>query len=306
MTQESNIDWRPMTVADIDATGYVRKAAGEALDREQGRDLWPWEPRRLPHFEHLLRTDPDAAWVVTIGGMIVGYSMGFTRGDVWFLAQLFVQPEVHGRGVGKKALELSMEAGRKRGARVFSVVASTSPVAQALYMRAGMFALGIGYRVRGPIDALLAMPASAGNAKLVVDCSGWDDRMRDLDRIVWGGGRTDDHHLYQQDVWGSEPYSFALNRDGELAGYGYAMADGHIGPFAAYEREDVLGLMRIAGEWLHERGVGEAFGYFLTTNPTALRPLLNAGWKTNGWTYYLSSEPVGRFDRYVPGGGLLL
>jgi GNAT superfamily N-acetyltransferase len=306
MTADPELAWRPMTAADIDATGYIRKAAMEALDREQGRELWPWEPRTLPHFEHLLRTDPDGAWVVTIGGMVVGYSMGFTRGETWFLAQLFVQPEVHGKGVGQKALELAIDAGRRRGARVFSVVSSTSPVAQALYMRAGMFALGIGYRVRGPVDALLALPEPQGSPKLVVDCSGWDDRMADLDREVWGGARTADHHLYREDVWGSEGYHFALIREGKLAGYGYAMADGHIGPFAAYERNDVLGLMRMAGEWLHERGAGEGFGYFLTTNPTALHPLLNAGWKTNGWTFYLASEPVGRFDRYVPGGGLLL
>jgi ribosomal protein S18 acetylase RimI-like enzyme len=306
MADAPALDFRPMTVGDIDATGYIRKAAMEALDREQGREPPAWEPRTLPHFAHLLRTDPDGAWVVTLGGLAVGYAMGFTRGDVWFLAQLFVLPEAQGKGVGQKALELSMDAGRKRGARHFSVVASTSPVAQALYMRAGMFALGIGYRVRGPVDALLALPPAAGTPKLVVDCEGWDDRIAELDRDVWGGARTDDHRLYRQDVWGSESYSFAFNRDGQLAGYGYAMADGHIGPFAAREQGDVPALMRIAGEWLHERGAGEAYGYFLTTNPAALRPLLNAGWKTNGWTFFLATEPFGRFDRYVPGGGLLL
>jgi GNAT superfamily N-acetyltransferase len=306
MGDGTQLAWRPMTVTDIDATGYVRKAAMEALDREQGRELWPWEPRRLPHFEHLLRTDPDGSWVVTIGGMVVGYSMGFTRGDVWFLAQLFVQPEVHGKGVGQKALELAMESGRRHGARYFSVVSSTSPVAQSLYMRAGMFALGIGYRLRGSVEALLSLPEPEGNPKLVVDCGEWDDRIAALDRQVWGGARTDDHRLYRQDVWESEPYSFGLNRDGKLVGYGYAMADGHIGPFAAYQPDDVLALMRMAGEWLQEHHATEAYGYFLTTNPTAMRPLLNAGWKTSGWTFFLASEPFGRFDRYVPGGGLML
>jgi ribosomal protein S18 acetylase RimI-like enzyme len=295
-----------MTVSDIDATGYIRKAAAAALAREEGRDPWPWEPRRLPHFEHLLKTDPGGAWVVTIGGKVVGYSMGLTRGDVWFLAQLFVQPEVQGKGVGQKALDLAMDAGRKRGARVFSVVSSTSAVAQALYMRAGMFALGIGYRVKGPVDALLALPEPSGNAKVVVDCRAWDERIAELDREVWGGARSDDHALYRRDVWGTENHAFALNRDGKLAGYGYVMADGHVGPFAAYDPSDVPALMRMAGEWLRERGVAEAFGYFLTTNPIALRPLLDAGWKTNGWTFFLASEPFGRFDRYVPGGGLLL
>jgi hypothetical protein len=64
--------------------------------------------------------------------------------------------------------------------------------------------------------------------------------------------------------------------------------------------------MRMAGEWLQQRGVTEAHGYFLTTNPDALQPLLNGGWKTNGWTYLLTTERFERFDRYVPGGGLML
>jgi ribosomal protein S18 acetylase RimI-like enzyme len=301
-----DIVYRPMTAADIDATAYIRKAAGQDLDRQQGREPWPWSPARQPHFEHLLKTDPDGAWVATMGGTVVGFSMGFTRGDVWFLAQLFVQPEVHAKGAGQELLRRAIEAGRARGAKVLSVVSSTSPVAQSLYMRAGMFAVGIGYRVTGPVKTLLSLPAPSGNQKLVVDCGGWQDRIAGLDTAVYGGPRREDHALYMADVWGSEPYAFAVNRDGELCGYGYAMANGHIGPFAAYEPEDVPPLMRMAGEWLRERNVEEAFGYFVTTNPAALRPLLQGGWKVSGWTFLKATQPFGQLDRYVPSGGLLL
>jgi hypothetical protein len=108
------------------------------------------------------------------------------------------------------------------------------------------------------------------------------------------------------DVWGTEPYSFAFNRDGELCGYGYAMADGHIGPFAARAPHDVPPLMRMAGEWLRERRVEEAWGYFVTTNPTALHAVLERGWKVGGWTFLKATQPFGQLDRYVPSGGLLL
>jgi hypothetical protein len=213
---------------------------------------------------------------------------------------------VHAKGAGQELLRRAMDAGKARGARVFSVVSSTSPVAQSLYMRSGMFPLGIGYRVTGAVDTLLSLPPPAGNQKIVVDCAGWQDRIADLDVAVYGGPRRDDHALYMADVWGTEPYSFALNRDGELCGYGYAMANGHIGPFAAYDAADVPALMHMAGAWLRERGVEESWGYFITTNPTALRPLLQGGWRIGGWTFFLSTEPFGQFDRYVPSGGLLL
>jgi hypothetical protein len=254
----------------------------------------------------LLSTDADGAWVATLGETVVGFAMGFTRGGIWFLAQLFVQPEMHARGAGQELLKHAIEAGRARGATVFSVVSSTSPAAQSLYMRAGMFALAIGYRMRGPVDALLSLPQPQDNQKLVVECGGWLDRFDQLDRTVFGAPRRDDHRLYMADVWRSEPYSFALNRGGELSGYGYAMANGHIGPFAAYDAADVPPLMRMAGEWLRERGTEEANGYFLTSNPTALAPLLHGGWKVGGWTFFLASQPFGQFDRYVPGGGLML
>jgi predicted N-acetyltransferase YhbS len=300
------IEYRPMTVADIDATGYIRKVALQELDRQQGREPWPWSPERSPHFAHLLRTDPDGAWVATMGGTAVGFSMGFTRGDVWFLAQLFVQPEVHAKGAGRELLRRAIAAGRARGAKVISVVSSTSPVAQSLYMRAGMYALGIGYRVSGPVDGLARLPSPSGDEKLIADCVEWQDRIAKLDTAAYGGPRPADHALYLADVWGTPSRGFALNRDGEPCGYGYAMGNGHIGPFAAYDPDDVPALMRMAGAWLHDAGVAEANGYFLTTNPSALGPLLHAGWKIGGWTFLLASQPFGQLDRYVPSGGLLL
>ncbi len=300
------IVYRPMTTADIDATGYIRKVALQDLDRQQGREPWTWTPDRSPHFAHLLRTDPEGAWVATIGGTAIGFSMGFTRGDVWFLAQLFVQPEVHAKGAGRELLRRALDAGRARGANCFSVVSSTSPVAQSLYMRAGMFALGIGYRVSGPVDALLALPPPSGNQKHIVDCDGRQDAIADLDTAVYGGPRRDDHALYMADVWGSASYNFGLDRNGELLGYGFAMANGHIGPFAARDANDVPPMMRMAGQWLRDRGVDEANGYFLTTNPGALGPLLRNGWKISGWTFLLGTARFGQLDRYVPSGGLML
>jgi predicted N-acetyltransferase YhbS len=37
-------------------------------------------------------------------------------GDVWFLAQLFVDPTQQGRGIGNELLKLTLEHARKSGA----------------------------------------------------------------------------------------------------------------------------------------------------------------------------------------------
>jgi ribosomal protein S18 acetylase RimI-like enzyme len=294
-----------MTAADVQATAYVRKAAFEALAREQGREPQPWQPSLGGHFGHIIETDPGGSWIAQVGGLVVGYAQGFVRGDIWFLAQLFVTPEVHGGGVGRELLRLAIEYGRREGARVFSVVSSTSPVAQALYMRAGMLARGVGYRLSGPVAPLLSLPEPDARRKRIVDCSGWLDRIDELDADVFGAARRQDHahYMHRTDV---EAYSFGLTVDGALEGYGYVDARGWIGPIAAREPEVQLPLLRMAAEQLTERGVAQGDVWVLSLNRVLMGALLDAGWTFDRWTFFLSNEPFGQFDRYHPSGGLML
>jgi GNAT superfamily N-acetyltransferase len=293
-----------MVAGDTAATALIRKSALESLD---GPPRDPWVPRKQDVSLHLLRTDPDCSWVAEINGIVVGYAQGFVRGDIWSLAQLFVLPEVHASGVGTQLLRRARASGEERGARTFYVLASTSPAAQAIYMREGMFATAIGYRVSGPVEALRALPEPAGNRKRVVDCSGWQDRIAELDREVWGAERRDDHGaLLAGYAAYSDHASFALTEDGRLVGYGYAMDDGYFGPVAAITPEDQLPLLRMAGDWLADHEIGPAWSYVLSTNTVVLGTLLRAGWQATPTSFLMCSRPFGQLDRYVPSGGVLL
>jgi hypothetical protein len=46
-----------------------------------------------------LEGDPDGLWVAEDGGDILGFAWSWVRGDLWFLAQLFVNPARQGRGI---------------------------------------------------------------------------------------------------------------------------------------------------------------------------------------------------------------
>ncbi len=305
MPELPKIAYRLMAPTDIDAATYIRKGALEGLARSENRDIFPWTARRSPHLAHLLKTDPGGSYVAESDGLVVGFSMGFVRGDIWFLAQLFVQPDVHSLGIGAALLKRAHDAGRDAGARIVAVVASSSAAAQSLYMRHGMFGTAIGYHVSGPVDALLALPAPDGNRKLVVDCDGWQDRISALDAQVYGAERRAEHEMYLTE-WADSNYAFALNRDGELIGYGYALDSGYIGPLAAVEPDEQLALLRVAGDWLAERQVSAGTAYVTSTNQVVMGTLLSGGWKITNRTYLLASQPFGQFDRYVPSGGLLL
>jgi hypothetical protein len=62
----------------------------------------------------------------------------------------------------------------------------------------------------------------------------------------------------------------------------------------------------MAGEYLESRGVEEATMWVPSLNHAVMRALLGAGWRSDPITYFMSSEPFGKFDRYQPSGGLLL
>jgi hypothetical protein len=44
----------------------------------------------------------------------------------------------------------------------------------------------------------------------------------------------------------------------------------------------------------------------LSHNATVMTALVGAGWRIDGWSYFLTSAPFGHFDGYVPSGGMLL
>lgn len=300
-----------MLPSDIAAATYVRKAAMEARVRSEGREPFPWIPRVAGYLDHLVEHDAGGSWVAEVEELVVGFGQALVRGDIWFLAQLFVQPELHDLGIGQELLARTRAYGEQRGAKVYSVISSTSPSAQALYMRAGMYPIGIGYSFSGEVDALLTLPEPDASRKRIVDCSGWDERIADLDRSVFGAERRIDHAARRLPGTQHEDAvaSFALVRERDFIGYAYADSideQGHIAPVAAYKPADQLPLIRMAAEWLAARDVATASMWVLSQNTTITSALLERGWRVGWWSFFLSSAPFGQFDRYHPFNGLLL
>jgi GNAT superfamily N-acetyltransferase len=317
----AKVSFRLMTTADVSATTLVRRAAIAWLERTEGREPVMRAQRPIVQ-NHFLRTDPGGCWVAELDGLVMGYAQAFVRGDIWSLAQLFVQPEAHGHGLGAGALARAALYAEARGARVRCVTASSSPVAHGLYVRQGMLATGLGYRLTGPVDVLRAQPdAREGVRCATVDVASLsareiarliDDRAA-LDRDVWGAERRQDHALFLDADNGFEEQAAtftlsdtATSDGGGLLGYGYAQDDGWFGMLAAREPGLQLPLLRMAGEWLAERGVERANCYVLSHNATVMRALVGSGWRIDGWSYFLTSAPFGQLDRYVPSGGMLL
>ncbi|HEY6761989.1 MAG TPA: GNAT family N-acetyltransferase [Baekduia sp.] len=130
-----------MTPDDVAAASQVGRDALNALypvefqpssDEERERHRIRSEGR----IAHLLRTDPEGAWVAEAhDGEVVGLALALVREDVWGLSLFAVKNGLQGQGIGGPLLAGALRwAEGRRGAMILS---STDPRALRRYFRAG-------------------------------------------------------------------------------------------------------------------------------------------------------------------------
>src|SRR4051812_15723331 len=104
-------DLRPMREADVPAVHELNVETFEDLSRRQGQPLEPRPDPRMAHmrYRHLVRTDPDGAWVAEHDGAIAGCALALRREDLWGLSLLVVRPDLQSAGLGRGLLQRAHE-----------------------------------------------------------------------------------------------------------------------------------------------------------------------------------------------------
>jgi GNAT superfamily N-acetyltransferase len=130
--------------------------------------------RRHFRVAHLLRTDPEGAWVAEHDGEVVGCVLALVREDVWGLSLLGVRPERQAQGIGRELLARALDyAEGRRGAIILS---SEDPKAMRRYARAG-FSLRPCVTCAGIVDrsvlpgGLRSRPGSAAGDQELCDAA---------------------------------------------------------------------------------------------------------------------------------------
>jgi ribosomal protein S18 acetylase RimI-like enzyme len=110
-------------------------------------------PLAAAHFEerlmHLLRSDPEGAFVAERGRRIVGLAQAMVRERLWCLSLLAVAPEQQSDGAGRALMARALGYGADAEAGL--IVGSNDPRALRLYARAG-FTLHPTFEAVGPLD----------------------------------------------------------------------------------------------------------------------------------------------------------
>lgn len=297
---------RPAAESDLDACCAIWKAG---IDDYQGRLNQPAVPddlsglRRL--LAHLRATDPDRFVVATEEEQVVAFASATVRGDLWFLAMLFVRPDRQAAGLGRVLLDaVRGDPGSIR--RWGTCTDSAQPISNALYARIGLVPRVPIWRLTGEVHDRRVFPDLPSGATIeafeAVAERGPDghrrlaDTVNELDRAVIGFEHPADHALLRRD----ERRGFLLRAaDGRPIGYGYASAIGRVGPIATIDPSLLAPLLG----WLlvNVPANGSRAVWLPGTAGEAFTAALRAGLRLDGFPglicWSTSEHP---FERYVP------
>ena len=201
------MELRPTTDGDVPALHAVFVAALGELFGRRGFDapsppLESWSNQQ----RHLISTGTSV--VADDGGVVVGFGASFTRGDDWFLASLFVAPDVQARGLGSALLDAVWCDARRRRTCTDAI----QPISNALYARRGLV----------PATPLLTLSGSPALDRPAVPA---DADVAAIDGAAYGFDRSVDHAYWsaiaRPTTWGDA--------------YSYAFPHGDIGPVAGLD-----------------------------------------------------------------------
>jgi GNAT superfamily N-acetyltransferase len=245
-----------------------------------------------PYVAHLVGR--GRARVAALDGALVAFGAGVDTGRSVHLADLFVDPERLGQGIGRPLLAAVLDGSAAR-----TTFASEDERALPLYVRAGMQPWWASLYVQGRAWDLPAIGDS-----IVVEPSS-EAELAALE-LEWTGVDRSLEHAY----WASMPDvdAFVVRQDGTIAALGYARAR-QAAPIRVLDRlvihRDADPVATTIGALRRAARTGAVLVALGGPHP-ALRPLLEAGHRIVDRDQFLASDrdlvdPV----RLIPNPGLL-
>jgi GNAT superfamily N-acetyltransferase len=297
----ADIVYRQAGEEDLEQTFEVVLEADRDLNQKHGRSrsLERSVPREraLAFRRNALRHDPERFWVAESGGQLVASGIATQREHVWYLAALHVIPRFQAQGVGGELLRRCLASGLQ-GTILTVLTEAINPISNALYSKRGMFPQTPLISLEGPTEGW----SDGGELSLKPFPSGGVDPepLSAIDRAVLGYRRPQDHAL-----WAGIPnlHGFVVERAGSPAGYLYVSDAGVLGPIALLRAEDLAPALNLGVRLARDLGAPSSRVRLPGIGREAMARLLERGFQF-GETIglFLSSEPFGQLDRYVPSG----
>jgi ribosomal protein S18 acetylase RimI-like enzyme len=253
-----------------------------------------------PNFQLFsLEDDPDCLWVAEDGGDIVGFAWSWVCSDLWFLAQLFVEPAQQGRGIGNELMNLTLEHARKSNVASRALITFTfNRVSQGLYIRHGLFPRMPIYFFAGLCEGVIgALPDPPLRSVAIDATNATMTSLAEIDARAVGVPR-DKHHRYLL----NDPATAGalLYAGSECVGYSYIGSNGHVGPLAVTRADVLRDAFATALRMAAVRSSEKVSAFLPGTCDSALSLAIDAGMRITCPMLLMASPGYGDWVRYLP------
>jgi len=290
--------YRPARASDLATAEALVVASINDLTERHG--FGPMATASPPNFQLFsLNDDPDGLWIAEDGGEILGFAWSWVCGDIWFLAQLFVDPAQQGRGIGNELLKRTLEHARKSKAAHKALITFTfNRVSQGLYIRHGLFPKVPVYFFDAARERVMSdLPEPPLRPIAIEETAADMKKLAEIDARAVGATR-EKHHRYLL----NEPKTTGvmLCAGSVCVGYAYIGSNGHIGPLAVAQA-DVLGDAVTTALKIAADGSSEKISAFVPgTCDSALSIAVNLGMHITFPMLQMASPGYDAWTQYLP------
>lgn len=265
----------------------------------------PPPQQTFPWFDLGLKEDPEGFWVAEVGEEIAGITLSWVRGQLWYLAHIFVSPNHQGLNIGQTLLDKAWQ--NRKDAEITNRALATfayNPVSISLYSKYGIY----------PRDPLYFMegPKSEFNGK--VETHIVDEKISDFKTIRAKISRIDRetlgyplerNHEYLCSLPNTQGHIFSKGT--QPVGYAYVWKSGRVGPLAATSHKLFPEVVN-ASLHLAAQQEGPNVGMLVTgSNDTLMKIALDNKMRILDNFLFMSAKPFPNFNNYImyPTGAML-
>ena len=292
-----SIIYRPSRPDELDRIDALVVSSINDLTERHG--FGSMASRSPPNFQTFcLADDPRGLWTAEDNGEPVGFAWSWACEGLWFLAQLFVKPDVQSHGIGRELLERTLEHADRIGAVQRALITfAFNTVSQGLYIRHGFAPRFPIYSMRLKRERLGRDPRSTLNVRPLNGSTGELSALGDIDRKAIGASREKHHELLMREP---EIRAIGLYDDRNLVGYAYISGAGHIGPLAVASPDLLAEAFEKALE-LAAEGTSENVSCFVPgSQPAMLRAAMGHGFRIVFPMLMMSTGDIGGWPSYLP------
>jgi GNAT superfamily N-acetyltransferase len=225
----------------FEITNLHRSAADNLLKQRGFDQTSPFTSNKLPPvppagpfpwFDNGLKEHRDGFWVAEADSSIVGFTLSWVQGSLWFLAQLFVSPNYQGHGIGNKLMERTMQYRRESEITNRALVTfAYNPFSITLYSRFGIYPREPLYYMDVPREKVNKLnTATELKHEPITDFQSARKILTGIDERCIGYPREKNHeYLFNQPT--VKCYLFRVHS--EPVGYAFVSQTGRIGPISS-------------------------------------------------------------------------